>query len=248
MSRKTESRKIRLINDNTPFAIKEAYNQLRTNLMYTTENANGCPVYAVTSAEAGDGKSTVISNLAISYAQAYKKVLLIDADMRRPVQYQNFKLKKNQAGLSELLSGIEKIDSFELSNPAPSLYVLTSGCIPPNPSELMLGKKFEELLAKWRTEFDVIFIDLPPVGIVADPLSVAPFVDGYIFVVMANKTDAKHLNAAIATLEQLNAKVLGVVVAGSNLKGDKSYKYKYGNGYGYGYGQAPASSNKKSNS
>lgn len=250
MSRKIESRKVRMLDDKTPFAIKEAYNQLRTNLMYTAKDASGCPVYAVTSAEAGDGKSTVISNLAISFAQADKKVLLIDADMRRPVQYQNFKLNKKQTGLSELLSGIAKYDASLLSNPIPSLYVLTSGCIPPNPSELMLGKKLEELLEGWRHEFDVIFIDLPPVGIVSDPLSVAPFVDGYAFVVMANKTDARHLNAAIATLEQLDAKVLGVVVAGSNLKGERSYKYKYSNkyGYGYGYGPAPETSNTKSNS
>ena len=104
MSKKIETRKVRMLDDKTPFAIKEAYNQLRTNLMYTAKDSDECPVYAVTSAEAGDGKSTVISNLAISFAQADKKVLLIDADMRRPVQYQSFKLNKNQTGLSELLS------------------------------------------------------------------------------------------------------------------------------------------------
>ena len=234
----SDKRAVRMLDDSAPFAIKEAYNQLRTNLLYTANDASNCPVYAVTSAEVGDGKSTVISNLAISFAQAEKKVLLVDADMRRPVQFQNFNLNKKQTGLSELLSGIAKYDESILSNPFPSLFVLTSGCIPPNPSELMLSPKFESLVEQWKKEFDIIFIDLPPVGIVSDPLSVASFVDGYVFVVMANKTDGRHLNAAIETLEQINAKVLGTVIAGSSLKGEKSYKYKYSykNGYEYGYG------------
>ena len=234
-NKKPDRRTVRMLDESAPFAIKEAYNQLRTNLLYTANDASNCPVYAVTSAEAGDGKSTVISNLAISFAQANKKVLLVDADMRRPAQFQNFKLHKNQNGLSELLSGIEQYDESMLSNPFPNLLVLTSGCIPPNPSELMLSSKFEALVEQWKKDFDVIFIDLPPVGIVSDPLSVATFVDGYVFVVMANKTDARHLNAAIGTLEQINAKVLGTVLAGSNLKGGRSYKYKYSYRNGYEY-------------
>ena len=235
MAKKSQARITRKLDDQTPFAIKEAYNQLRTNLMYTAKDSSDCPIYAVTSAEPGDGKSTVISNLAISFAQADKKVLLIDADMRRPVQHQEFELNKKQTGLSELLSSIAEYDPAMLSNPQPHLYVLTSGCIPPNPSELMLGKKLEELLAQWRKEFDIIFIDLPPVGIVSDPLSVASLVNGYIFVIRANKTDAKNLNSAIATLEQLKAKILGIVLTASNLKGERSYKYKYSSKYGYSY-------------
>lgn len=240
ITKSADRRTVRMLDDKTPFAIKEAYNQLRTNLLYTAKDASKCPIYAVTSAEAGDGKSTVISNLAISFAQVGKKVLLIDADMRRPVQYQNFKINKKQTGLSELLSGIAQYDQSVFSTPVPSLFVLTSGCIPPNPSELMLGSKFEELAEKWKNEFDVIFIDLPPVGVVSDPLSVAAFVDGYVLVVMANKTDARHLNAAIETLKQIDAKVLGTVIAGSNLKGNGSYKYS--NKYGYNYASSFGSS------
>lgn len=235
MGKKMNIKKARMIDSTTPFAIKEAYNQLRTSLMYTATDTDTCPVYAVTSAEAGDGKSTVISNLAVSFAQAKKKVLLIDADMRRPVQHQHFTLNKKQTGLSELLSGISAYEPTLLSNPMPSLYVLTSGCVPPNPAELMLSKKFEELLTEWRKNFDVIFIDLPPVGIVSDPLSVTTLADGYILVVRANKTDARHLNSAITTLEQVNAKVLGVVLAGASLKGEGSYKSKYSKGYEYVY-------------
>lgn len=233
MSQRVNITKARMLDNQTPFAIKEAYNQLRTNLMYTSKGESTCPVYAITSAEAGDGKSTVISNLAISFAQANKKVLLIDADMRRPVQHQHFNLSRKQTGLSELLSSIAKYNPSMISNPLPSLYVLTSGCIPPNPSELLLGEKFEELLTLWRKEFDVIFIDLPPVDVVSDPLSVAPLVDGYILAAMANKTDSRHLHSAVEKLKQINAKILGVVITASNLKGEGSYKYRYKYKYSY---------------
>lgn len=222
-----------MLDETTPFAIRESFNQLRTNLMYTAKKGDGCPVYAVSSAEAGVGKSTVISNLAVSFAQLGKKVLLVDADMRRPVQYKNFGYTKKHAGLSELLSGIVDNDKQVICNPAPSLFLLTSGCIPPNPSELINSKLFGELIEKWKQEYDVVFIDLPPVGVVSDPLSVAQLVEGYVIVAMANKSDAKHVNAAIATLEKIGAKVLGMVVNGTSLKGE-GYG-KYGKKYGYGY-------------
>lgn len=227
MSQKVQVTKARMLDNQTPFAIKEAYNQLRTSLMYTSKGEGICPVYAVTSAEASDGKSTIISNLAVSFAQANKKVLLIDADMRRPVQHQHFDLSRKRTGLSELLSSIAKYDASLVANPMPYLYVLTSGAIPPNPSELLLGEKLEELLTIWRKEFDVIFIDLPPVDIVSDPLSVSPLIDGYILAVRANKTDSRHLHSAVAKLKQINAKLLGVVLTATNFKSEKGYKYKY---------------------
>ena len=134
--------KIRLLDEKTPFAIKEAFNHLRANLMYSPKKGDGCPVFATTSAEAGVGKSTVIANLAISFAKCDKKVLLVDADMRRPVLYKHFGYNKKHTGLSELLSGIITDDKEALCNPCPSLDLITSGCVPPNPSELINGKVF----------------------------------------------------------------------------------------------------------
>ncbi len=232
MSNKNSTpQKTRLIGDNTPFAIKESYNQLRTNLMYTAKGDNGCPVYAVTSAEASAGKSTIISNLAISFAQLGKRVLLVDADMRRPVQYKNFGYPKKQYGLSELLSSIIEDDKDVICSPGEGLFLITGGFVPTNPSELIHSKRFESLIAKWRGEYDIVFIDLPPVGVVSDPLSISKFIDGYIIVTMANKSNAKRVNAAVEILKQVDAKILGMVINGTSLKGEGYGKYNYKNGY-----------------
>ena len=127
--------KERLLDDNTPFAIKESFNHLRTNILYTTKDITQCPVYAITSSGESAGKSTIIANLAISFAQVPKKVLLIDADMRCPVQNQIFKFPKESIGLSELLSGIEKDPKKAIIHSNyPNLDILGSGHIPPNPS------------------------------------------------------------------------------------------------------------------
>ena len=120
------SKKVRRLDNDTPFAIREAFNQLRTNLMYTSNDQEGCPAYGITSAEISVGKSTVSANIAISFSQLGKKVLVVDADMRRPAQHRIFGYNKKQAGLSELLTGIETDDKKVLSNPADNLYLITS--------------------------------------------------------------------------------------------------------------------------
>lgn len=222
--------KARLIDDTTPFAIKEAFNKLRTNLMYTAHS--GCPVYGVTSAEAGVGKSTITANLAVAFAQSGKKTLLIDADMRRPAIYKYFGYNKKQNGLSELISGICSTDEGTVSTPIDNLGVITSGMIPPNPAELLLSELLPKLVEKWREEYDVIFIDMPPVGVVADALNVSELISGYVFVMMANKSKAQNVNSAIALIEQVGASITGLVINGTNPKEGSYGKNKY---YQYGY-------------
>ena len=228
---------IRRLDETTPFAIRESFNQLRTNIMYTPNDEEGCPVYGITSAEMGVGKSTVSSNLAISFSQIGKKVLLIDADMRRPSQHKFFDYEKKQAGLSELLTGIAQNDSAVICTPREGINVITSGCIPPNPSELLLSKKFGEYMSEWKQRYDIIFIDLPPVGIVSDPLTIAQKLNGYIFIAMANVSDSHHVNKAINSIQQVGGKITGLVVNASSRKseGRRTYGYKYGYRYGYRY-------------
>ncbi len=230
---KNEATAVRLLNENTPFAIKESFNQLRTNLMYMPHDGEGCPVYAITSATESVGKSTVSSNLAVAYAQIDKKVLLIDGDMRLPVQHSVFGYKKDQAGLSELLSGIAKNYKDLIVSPIPNLSILPSGCLPPNPSELITSNRLYELMEKWKKEYDIIFIDLPPAGVVSDPIAISSLVSGYILVAMTNKSDAKHVNGVAASMEQVGAKIVGLVLNGTNLKG-KASKYSYQHKYYYG--------------
>ncbi len=230
MKKKTKRKsceKARLVNEATPFAIREAFNQLRTNIMYSrVDSEDGCPVYGITSADVGAGKSTISANLALSFAQLGKKVLLVDADMRRPTQVGIFGLEKTHVGLSELLSQIVKSDSEAVCSPRPNLTVISSGAIPPNPSELMLGNRVGEFIRKWKQEYDIIFIDLPPIGMVTDPLTVSDHISGYIMVVTINKSDAKSTNAAIAQIKQVNAKIIGMVINGTHAK-EGSYEYKY---------------------
>lgn len=219
------ARSIRIIDENTPFAITESFNHLRTNIVYTPNDRDGCPIYAVTSAEVGVGKSTVIANLAISFAHLGKKVLLVDTDLRRPTQHKIFNCSKKHSGLSELLAGISTSDSEVIQQSPQGVNIVTSGAIPPNPSELICSKKFEQLLAKWRDEYDLVLLDMPPVGIVTDPLVIANDVNGYIVIAMANKSTAKQVNSAILQIRQTGAKVVGVVVNATNMHGEAKHKY-----------------------
>ena len=237
---------IRLICDQTPFAIRESFNQLRTNIMYTPNDSEGSPVYAITSAEMSVGKSTISANLALSFANADKKVLLIDADMRRPSQHRIFGYNRKQAGLSELIAGVKESDSDVICTPFPNLHLITSGIIPPNPSELLHSRKLAAYIAKWKTEYDIIFIDLPPVGIVTDPVTIADHVNGYVLVAMSNRSDARRINAAIKAIRATRARIIGIVINATSLRGDgknkygdrgygykRGYNYKYGYNYGY---------------
>ena len=212
-------REPRLLNHSTPFAIREAFNHLRTNLMYTLNDEEGCPIFAITSADESAGKSTVVANIAISYAMASKKVLLIDCDMRAPMQCKIFKMDKTLPGLSELLSGIEE-------DPAPLIHntenegvsLLLAGMTPPNPAELILSQRFEQYLKTWRMEYDAIFIDFPPVGIVTDTLAVNKLVTGYVFVVRSEKSDSRKITAALDAMAKVDAKVLGIILNDVNAK------------------------------
>lgn len=236
-----------LLNDTTPFAIREAFNRLRTNLMYTVNDKEGCPIFAVTSDDQSAGKSTVIANTATSFAMSGKRVLLIDADMRAPMQYRLFRQNRTQTGLSDLLSGIEADESRAIVEYGNGLFLLVAGKNPPNPSELIMSHRFEVLLKKWSSEYDAIFIDFPPVGIVADTLAIKDLVTGYIFVIRSGVSDANRAKSALEAMEQVNAKVLGVVLNDVQAK-SKSYakkKYHYRSHYESSYDAMHSKKSKK---
>lgn len=220
----------RVLKDTSPFAVREAFNHIRTNLMYTRkDDQNGSPVYAITSAGESTGKSTVIANLAIAYTKINKKVLVIDADMRCPVQDLIFELDNEHVGLSEILSSIINDPADAISNTSfEKLDVITSGAIPPNPSELLLSARFSEIIEKFRHIYDVVFIDFPPIDIVTDAIATFNSLTGYIFVVRANQSDSKNVRTTVETMERLGAKILGIVLNDVNIKSTKkSYGSKY---------------------
>jgi capsular exopolysaccharide synthesis family protein len=182
----------------------------------------------VTSPDTSDGKSTLSANLAVSIAQAEKKVILIDADFRRPRVHKLFNLSAEK-GLASVMTGEAQFIDVIQATTIPGLSVLTCGPIPPNPAELLTLPLFKEMLASLREKFDYVLIDTPPLLAVTDPCTVAPYVDGVLLTIRISKNARPNALRAKEMLSALGAHVIGVVVNGvrTDAKG-----YGYG-GYGY---------------
>ncbi len=230
----------KVLSQDTPFAIREAYNSIRTNLMFSGKGED-CPVFVVTSAQPNDGKSINCLNLAVSFAQAGKKVLLIDGDMRNPTVNRYLK-KKSEGGLSEYLAGMSRSVEIRQTD-VKDLYFITAGAIPPNPAELLAGERLAELLEELKKDYECIFIDTPPVEAVTDSSLLVPVATGFIFIVQAEKSDLTVLEHSVAVMEQLGAPIAGFILNKVNAKKQgyykrysryNSYYYKYGSRYGYG--------------
>ncbi len=217
----------KLVDEETPFAIAESFKMVRTNLIYSA-SSEGCPVFAITSAYPNVGKSVIISNTALSFAQLDKKVLLIDGDMRRPTVHKIFNYK-NKGGLSEIILGVDKqtkySDYFRDTNVS-GFKVITSGHVPLNPSELLASVQFEKFINAMKDEFDYIFIDLPPICTVSDAGTIAKLVTGYIIVVRSEQTEFKAVDDAIESLKRTKANILGFVLNEVNPKINQ-YKGSY---------------------
>jgi capsular exopolysaccharide synthesis family protein len=228
----TRNYKQKLLDKNSPFAITESFKKLRTNILFSTSNIK-CPVIGITSAYQETGKSILSSNLGISFSQLEKRVLIIDCDLRKPVQHKIFQIENN-SGISDMLAGIEKnnITICQLEN-YENLSLITAGSIPPNPSELLASENMVKLISVFRENFDLIIIDLPPINMVTDAAVVSSIVDGYLFIIRMEHDEVRSVQEAIATLESSEAKIFGVVLNDVNPKTGKYYKNynKYGNKY-----------------
>ncbi len=220
---------LRLLSDDTPFAAKESYKSARTHLLYLAPGEQ-CKKIALTSAREHEGKSLTCINLAISMAQTGKKVLIIDADLRRPMMKSVFGLRDTQ-GLSEQLAGLAGIASsgqvFAVKTSFENLAVLPSGRVPPNPTELLSSPRLHEIIALLEKHFDYIFIDTPPIGAVTDTALLIPEVQGHIFVVRAGETKIENLKKAVFTMNQLGANILGFILNDFNPKESRRH-YVYG--------------------
>ncbi len=236
----------KMLGKKSSFAAVEAYKATRTNLLFIGDG-EGCKKIVFTSTFEGEGKTTNCINLAITLAQNGQKVLLIDADMRRPTAKGVFEIN-NKVGLSEILAGLATWENQTEDEPyifrtrRRNLFVLHSGHIPPNPAELLASKQMKKLLEKCEKEFDYILIDTPPILVVTDLAVLANMVDGYVLVVRAGITHKESLDESVLRLEQLGANIIGFIMNDVNPK-DSSYKYssnhnKYGNSkyHRYGYG------------
>ncbi len=220
------------------FRVAEAYKMIRTNLLFTLANTQN-RVVVFSSAEPSAGKSTLISNLAIVMAQTGVKVLLIDADMRKPVQHRNFRVVKT-LGLSKILGNLNTFEECVQREVVAGLDLLPSGSIPPNPSELLSSDRMKELLEKVQGEYDYVFVDSPPLGVVADALVLTPQAAGVVLVARQNQTTYDELGECVEAIKQIDGSVLGVVVTDvrSERAGYSRYEGKrYYRQYNYEYGR-----------
>ena len=241
-----------LICDNLSFAAAEAYKLLRTNLEFTLPE-QGCHVIGVTSSVRGEGKSTTSVNMAYTFAQSGKRVLLIDADMRLPSVAAKLNLT-GAPGLSNLIAGMNpEQECFRKSGYFENWFILPAGDIPPNPSELLGSGRMVNLLQQCRESFDVVIVDLPPVNIVTDALVISKHTDGLVCVVRQNYTDRRALADCMYQVDKLKVKFLGFVMTDAAV-GESAYKYggkygskyggKYGSKYGYDYGYGSSEAGK----
>lgn len=203
----------------------ESYRVLRTNIQYSSIDKK-IERILVTSSEPGEGKSTTSGNLALTFAQDEKKVLLIDCDLRKPSIHKKFKISNN-LGLSNVILDKSKL-SKALVKRSEYLDILPSGKVPPNPSELLGSKALEELLDELDDVYDVIILDTPPVHAVTDAQILSTKVDGVLLVVRAEKTKKDSVIAAKESLQKVNANILGAVLNGGESSRGKYYYY-YGN-------------------
>lgn len=212
----------------------EVYRQLRTNIEYSSFNKD-IQVICVTSSNPAEGKSAVASNLATVAIAKYERVLLIDCDLRKPVQHKIFKVS-NKLGISNLMKDKSEVDleiggyfqKFKDNSTDGKLYVLTSGKSVPNPQEMLASERFKELIEKFREMFDYIIIDCPPLNAVADAIPVSSIVDGTLFVVSAMDTDKREAKNALTMLQRNGANVLGCVLTKVDITSKSYYSY-YGN-------------------
>ncbi len=222
------------------FAASEAYKLLRTNLMFFTPEAGHGRVIGITSSIVGEGKSTTSINLAYALAESGKKVVLIECDMRRPTIARRLQFD-GSPGLSNLIIGrAAPSEVLRTSTIHENLSVIPAGDIPPNPSELLGSERMRLAIESLASDFEFVFIDLPPVTAVSDALVAANLVDGMIVVVRQSVCTRHALHETMRQLQVVSDKILGFVYTCAGTEGKGYYRKKYyrrGYGYGYGYGE-----------
>lgn len=212
------------LNPKSP--ISEGYRTLRTNIDHSTLNQK-LQVIMVTSSKPGEGKSTTCANMAVAFAQANKRVLLIDADLRKPTQHHLFGTS-NRNGLTTALFNQKPLKEVVQHTSVDNLFIVHAGPTPPNPSELLSSPQMKAFLDEARKSYDVILLDTPPIVSVTDAQVVAVMSDGVVLIVHSGQVSKDLVLKAKSLLEHVNAKLLGVVLNNVNRSHADSYSYYYG--------------------
>lgn len=217
---------ITVTNPKSP--ISESYRTLRTNINFSAVDEE-IKVLMVTSSGAGEGKSTTVANIAITYAQNGSRVVLLELDLRKPTVHKTFNVS-NRRGITHVLTKQADLLDVIQDTDVPNLSVITSGPIPPNPSELVGSKTLGNTLQELKNHFDIIIIDTPPILALTDAQLVATYCDGVILVADSGRVKRSALIHAKERLQIVNARILGVVINNAKRKKkDNYYYYYYGN-------------------
>lgn len=215
------------------FRTKEAYKTLRTNLEFAGKNVR---VISLTSCTPNEGKTSVSFQLAISMAEAGKKTILVDADMRKSVMRGRYKASHEKYGLSHYLSGQAYLDEACCETNIPDFHVIFAGPVPPNPSELLGGDNFKYMIATLRKDYDCVIIDTPPLGSVIDSALIARECDGAVIVIESGAISYKFAQGVKEQLEKADCRILGCVLNKVNMAAKGYYGKYYGRYYGKYYG------------
>jgi capsular exopolysaccharide synthesis family protein len=214
--------------------ISESYRSLRTNVNYARSSDKRIKSLLISSSQPGEGKSTTTANLAIAFAQLRKKTLLIDADLRKPVQHNVFGHPRG-SGLSEYLIGeVKDLNSIIHQTKVANLSILTAGSLPPNPSELLGSDAMSILIDRLENEWDMILLDSPPIVAVTDASMISGEIDAIALVVKAGQTERTAVDRALDTIRNVKAPLIGAILNGAsqaNLGGKYAYYYSYYNYY-----------------
>lgn len=228
-----------ILTEETKFNIKEAYKTTRTNVMFAlNNNEEKNSIVIVASSIPGEGKTLTAINTAITFAMTGAKVLLIDCDLRK-AKIHKYMFSDNSVGLSNVLGGFNKLEEAVKTSEKYGIDYITAGHTPPNPIELLSSEKMENVLKKLSEKYDYIFLDSPPVNVVADTAAMSKMADGILFVVRHKYTTHDMVYKAINSLEFANAKVLGFILNDVDLSSysytgsNKFGKFRYKNYYSY---------------
>lgn len=212
------------IVDKLPKSITaESYRSLRTNIQYSSIDKQ-VKTLVVTSSNAGEGKSTVSGNLAYTFFQSGKRVLIIDCDLRKPSLHRKFNVP-NEVGLTDVLVGTSELNKV-MKKIDDNLYLLTTGTLPPNPAEIIGSNTMENFLDECKINFDYIILDTPPILPVTDSKLLAIKADATVLVVRSEISKSKHVSQAFKELEKVNANVIGTILNDVEMHSEKLY-YDY---------------------
>ncbi|RJE71364.1 tyrosine-protein kinase [Reichenbachiella sp. MSK19-1] len=232
-----------VVSNNPKSSMSEALRSIRTNMEFMS-SGNGRKIISITSTVSGEGKTFITVNLAAIFAYSGLKVVVIDLDMRKPKVHLAFGKQETSKGVSTILIGKNTVDECLNTTEVEDLHYISAGPTPPNPSELLLGKRYDEFISELKEKFDIIMLDTPPVGLVTDGILVMKKSDLPLYVVRANYSKRSYLKSVHGLIRNNKFHNMSVIFNSASNKG--TYGYGYGSGGTSGYYEETVKSKKRS--